>query len=125
MTIALQGELITHPIPFVQAETIETPVVQTIEQKIRQQAKLNNLDEELLVKIATCESKLQNIPNFMYDGEDGIYTAYGPFQILKSTAKGYSDLDRREIDNNIEIAMMIFAKEGSRPWNESKECWFK
>ncbi len=109
----------SSPSPAVQ------PVILTVEEKIRVKALENGFDPDLLAKIAWCESRYENVPNHKYDGENGMYTAYGPFQILKSTALDYSTEDRKIVDNNIEIAMLIFKDRGSQPWNESKFCWSK
>jgi hypothetical protein len=122
--------LFTIALFFLQVNSVNassTPPVEplTIEEKIVAKAIENNLDPKLLLSIAKCESQFLNVPNYLYDGEDGRYTAYGPFQILKSTALNYSEKDRRDIDNNIEIAMLLFKDRGSQPWNESKSCWSK
>lgn len=105
--------------------TTTPPVILTVEGKIRGKAIEHGLDPDLMVRIADCESQFKNVPNYLYDGEDGRYTAYGPFQVLKSTASDYSDKDRKIVDNNIEIAMLLFKDRGSQPWNESKSCWSK
>jgi hypothetical protein len=88
-------------------------------------SKVSEREYKILHLIAQCESEWKNIPNHLYDGENGRYTAYGPFQILKSTARGYSKEDRREVYTNIDIAIAIYRKEGTTPWNESKYCWNK
>lgn len=77
---------------------------------------------KLLSCIAEKESRWQNIPNYLYDGEDGRYTAYGPFQILKSTAARYSGEDRRDIYANVRIAVKIFYNEGLNPWLVKDQC---
>jgi len=78
----------------------------------------------LLNCLAEKESKWKNIPNYLYDGEDGIYTAFGPFQILKSTAARYSKEDRRDVYSNIRIAVKIFKNEGVKPWLVAPLCDF-
>ena len=77
---------------------------------------------DLLDCLAEKESKWRNVPNYLYDGEDGIYTAFGPFQILKSTAAKYSNEDRRDVYSNIRIAVKIFRSEGSGPWLVAPLC---
>jgi ADP-heptose:LPS heptosyltransferase len=77
---------------------------------------------DLLDCIAEKESKWQNIPNHLYDGENGKYTAFGPFQILKSTAARYSGEDRRDPYANIRIALKIFYNEGLTPWLVKEQC---
>ena len=83
---------------------------------------LAGTDYEILYCIAEKESNWKNIPNYLYDGEEGRYTAYGPFQILKSTALRYSDEDRRDVYANIRIAVKIFKNEGSKPWLVANQC---
>lgn len=85
--------------------------------------KVSDAEYRILNRIAQCESEWKNIPNHLYDGEGGRYTAYGPFQILKSTARNYSKEDRREVYTNIDIAIKIYKAEGTTPWNESRYCW--
>ena len=77
---------------------------------------------QLLNCIATKESKWRNVPNYLYDGENGIYTAFGPFQILKSTATKYSKNDRRDPYANVRIAVEIFRNEGVYPWLVWQQC---
>lgn len=77
---------------------------------------------DLLNCIATKESKWRNVPNYLYDSEDGIYTAFGPFQILKSTAAKYSNDDRRDAYTNVRIAVKIFRNEGVLPWLVWPQC---
>ena len=94
-----------------------------IEDYIIWRAMENGIPASHLLAVAKCESSFKNVPNHLYDGEDGRYTAYGPFQILKSTAKRYSLNDRRNPKYNIEMAILIYLNEGLTPWNESKSCW--
>ena len=79
-------------------------------------------DFVILDAVSTCESNWGNKPNYLYDGENGIYTAYGPFQILKSTAERYSSEDRRDPYANVRIAVEIYKAEGLTPWKLSKYC---
>lgn len=99
------------------------PFLSDIEALIISKAVANQISPDLLLRIAKCESDYQNIPNYLYDGEDGRYTAFGPFQILRSTALRYSDKDRRIIENNVDIAVQIFKNEGTTPWKLTKFCW--
>lgn len=72
--------------------------------------------------IATKESKWRNVPNYLYDGEQGRFTAFGPFQVLKSTAAAYSTNDRREPYENIRIAVALYRARGSTPWLVWRQC---
>ena len=73
-------------------------------------------DFKILDCLARNESGWNNIPNYLYDGEDGRFTAWGPFQILKSTALRYSTEDRRDEFENVRIAIDIYKNEGTQPW---------
>lgn len=104
-------------------DKIEIP--ETTEQKIERFAIKYNLDVQLMKKISWAESRYQNVPNYMYDGENGYYTAYGPFQITRTTYRAFcgEPSERLEIDKNIECAMIIASQDGVHHWNESKQAW--
>ena len=72
----------------------------------------------LLQKISWCESKYRNVESPTDDT--------GPMQINRyyhAAAAGKLGLDLEEPFDNIEYAMRLYKKEGSRPWNASKHCW--
>lgn len=101
---------------------------QTIQEKIELKAKEYGLNPELMLKIAEAESQFRNVPNYLYKGEDGKYTAYGIFQITRPTWKHFCGEDnsleqRSNIDKNIECAMIIASESGVHHWNESKLAW--
>ena len=102
-------------------ESQEVTLQEFLLQKVIE-ANLTYNDYEILNCIAKNESNWRNVPNYLYDGEDGIYTAYGPYQILKSTAKRYSDKDRLNPYNNVEIAVLIYGNEGYTPWLVWRSC---
>lgn len=76
-------------------------------------------------KIAWAESQYRNVPNYMYDGEGGYYTAYGPFQITRTTYKAFcgEPSERLIVEKNIECAMKIATQSGLHHWNESIYAW--
>lgn len=77
--------------------------------------------------IAKSESRFKNVPNYLYDGEDGYYTAFGIFQITRTTYKGYcgDPAERKDITKNIECAMIILTESGDHHWNPSRYAWEK
>ena len=99
---------------------------QEVEDLIIKYAKEYDIDPLIPLNIAWSESQFRNVPNFMYDGEDGKYTAWGIFQFTITTfvAYGCGTADERKvIEKNIECAIMILAteKNGHAHWLESYE----
>lgn len=79
-----------------------------------------------MLDIAVAESNLENIPNTLYTDEEGRYTAYGTFQINRSTYTSYCGedyLSRFNIIVNIDCAMTIATTSGYHHWCESYEGW--
>ena len=93
-----------------------------IEDLIRSKARLAGLDEDLLVKLAWCESGLQQKWNYLHDTNPDYYTAFGVFQIIKGHEAKYG-IERMSLEGNIDLAIQIYLKEGVRPWNLSFGCW--
>ena len=122
----LSREAISDAEAIVMPKNTESHIVWIKERReLSPQDYLLDLDPDnfaLLNCIAEKESKWRNVPNYLYDGEDGIYTAFGPFQILKSTAAKYSNDDRRDAYTNVRIAVKIFRNEGVLPWLVWKQC---
>ncbi len=82
-------------------------------------------DPALPIAVARAESNFKNVPNYLYDGEDGYYTAYGIFQITRTTFKafcGNPDL-RKDIEENIKCGVKIIANGGIGHWNASSAVW--
>ena len=105
-------------------ETLKLTPYSPIELMIMEEAVLAGVDTELALKIADCESQFRNVPNFKYDGESGRYTAYGIFQITKSTADLTGlNLDRRKIEDNIKMGIHLLKTDGVGHWKESRDCW--
>ncbi len=100
----------------------------SVEDKIRIKADEYGLNQELMLRIADAESQFRSVPNYKYTDENGRYTAFGIFQITRTTWKTYCDEDntleqRSNIDKNIECAMIIASESGVHHWNESKNNW--
>lgn len=78
------------------------------------------LDYRLLERIAHCESGWRMVRN-------AGSSAYGYFQILDATEKHTPQYKegRRKFDphTNIDMAVYLYERYGTMPWNESKKCW--
>ncbi len=86
--------------------------------KIR--AEENEFDYELLENIAFCESRWKMVKN-------NKSSAFGYFQIIDGTEKitpqyqaGFRKFNPY---TNIDMAIYLYGRFGSSPWNESKPCW--
>lgn len=88
-------------------------------------AEKNKLDVALVHRIVKAESGYKNIPNYLYTSEKGKYTAYGIFQITRSTYKQFcgDPSERLDEENNIACAMKIITTSGYQHWDESKKSW--
>ncbi len=101
----------------------------TIEERIRLQAKVYKVDPELAVRIASCEGGLRQ---FNDDGsvlrgkqnnkDVGIFQINEKYHLAESIKRG---IDIYSIDGNIDYALDLLKREGSKPWNWSKDCWNK
>lgn len=96
-----------------------------IEEQIDYYAQVDGIDPVIMRKIAYAESRYQNVPNYLYDGENGHYTAYGIFQITRTTYRGFcgDPSERLIVSKNIQCAMKIAKESGLHHWNESRSVW--
>jgi hypothetical protein len=98
----------------------------TIEQRITLEAKANNLDPELAVRIARCESGLQQFKDggvlrgVQNNLDVGVFQINEHYHLAASQQKGY---DIHTIDGNIGYGINLMAEQGTRPWNWSRGCW--
>lgn len=103
------------------------PIIETltVESLIRKKCVGMNIDCNLAVRIAKAESRFQNVPNYLYTSENGKYTAYGIFQITRTTYKAFcgDPSERMDIEKNIDCALHIMEVSGYHHWSESKENW--
>lgn len=90
---------------------------------ITSKAKQYHIDQELLLKIAECES------GFKPDSKNTRSTASGLFQWLDSSflryaqAYGFPIEDKNDPEVQSELAARVIADGGIHNWNESKNCW--
>ncbi len=118
--------------PVVQTYSVERPestTSATIYDKIVDLSAKNGLDTDTALKIAKCESDLRQYNNdgSAYRGEVnpadvGVFQINEKYHLDESQALGY---DIHKTNDNIEFAMWLMKKEGTRHWNWSKPCWGK
>lgn len=81
-------------------------------------------DATLALNVAYAESQFRNVPNYKYDGENGKYTAYGPFQLTRTFYKSFcgNPMERLIVEKNIECAVKVMytRKNALNHWKESK-----
>ena len=95
------------------------------EWKIREEADIQKIDPELAVRIARCESDLeQGIKNTSGSSASGV------FQFLRSTWSNTlkrmglpPNLDVFDGDMNIKLGVWLLKTDGISHWLESKSCW--
>lgn len=101
----------------------------TIEQRIEKSAVKYGLDLPIALKIAECESGLNQfdekgrvLRGVQNPRDVGIYQINEKYHLENSKKMG---LDIYTISGNIEYAHRLMKKEGTMPWNWSKDCWSK
>ena len=83
----------------------------------------NNIDPDLFLRIAKCESNLNP------QAKNKISTASGIFQFLNSTfikqaeAYGIEWSDKNDPEVQAELAANMIADGGLFHWNASRSCW--
>ena len=78
---------------------------------------LAGTDYEILYRIAYCES------GWKETAKNPNSSASGLFQFINSTWKRYGQGDVFDPYNNINAAIDLYRAEGTRPWDESRNCW--
>jgi hypothetical protein len=118
--VLIQIAQYTSTVRYAQAKEAPTVVLieikeKTVEEKIRE-----TFPEapDLMVKVATCESGMKNVPGLLSD--DGGIFQINQVHLERLKALG---LDRFNIDDNIMFARMLYDERGLTPWNNSKYCW--
>jgi len=88
---------------------------------IRQEAERYNIDANLMIRIAWCESRIRMIDSELGD--------YGIYQFRLSTWEYFThkfNLTNFDINNpldQIELAARIISEGGLHHWNSSRSCW--
>lgn len=102
---------------------IPEPTPESIEDIIISKAITNNIDPELLLRIAKCESGLK------VDVQNTRSTASGIFQFINSTFTDYAQAYELATDNKndphvqAELAAKMIAAGGLSHWDASRSCW--
>lgn len=106
----------TQPATDVAQKAGSTPL--TVEEKILKAFP----DVPIMVEVARCESQLDPLAD-----RGNLNVDVGLFQINKVHNEKLAELglDRRNIDDNITYARLLFDKAGLQPWYMSKDCWSK
>jgi hypothetical protein len=84
------------------------------------------VDLKLAHAIVKGESNYKNVPNYKYHENPNYWSAYGIFQITRTTYKGFcgDPEERYEITPNIKCGIKILATEGGENhWNPSRHAW--
>lgn len=79
-------------------------------------------DVPIMVEVARCESQLDPLAD-----RGNLNVDVGLFQINQVHNETLVELglDRRDIDDNIAFARILFDQSGLAPWYMSKNCWAK
>jgi len=74
----------------------------------------------IMVKVAACESGLNPLAD-----RGGLNVDVGLFQINQVHLDRLNELglDRRDIDDNLKYARMLYDEQGLDPWYMSEHCW--
>ena len=100
-----------------------SPYRAQIEDMVISKAKEFNIDSELFLRIAICESGLKT------NAQNPRSTASGLFQFLNSTFFNYAKAyelpidDKNDPEVQAELAARMIADGGLSHWNESRSCW--
>ena len=95
---------------------------QYIEDLIRLKSAEVGINGDLMVSIARCESNLTQKWNYAHDTNPDYYTAYGVFQIIRTHQDKYG-INRMTLDGNMNLALELYKKNGTKDWELSRSCW--
>ena len=113
---AAGGEVVRHSANGVRAYT-----KREVQELIRRHARAFDVDPELPLAIAQCES------GFRWNAANTRSSARGVFQYLsgtwRSTPEGRKGTSVLNTDAHVRMAVAHIAKLGTAPWNASRSCW--
>lgn len=101
-----------------------------VKNTIRKYAKKYEVNAELAIKIAFCESSLIQ-ENYNENKTNGKLhsTDYGIFQINDLYHENNANalmLDfKHNVNDNISYGLMLMSQQGTQPWEASKDCWMR
>jgi len=76
-----------------------------------------DVSNNLLMRIATCESGLRP------KEQSTISTAGGVFQYIDGTWNGYCEGEKKNARDNVDCAVRMISEGGLHHWNASRSCW--
>lgn len=92
--------------------------INDIQKEIIRQSSLYDVQSNIMLKIAKCES------NFNPEAMNKTSTATGLYQIINSTWKQFKCTGGiTDVEDNIKCAMKLASLDGYHQWNASKSCW--
>lgn len=104
-------------------EVATTTVPKTIKEEVSDYFK----DDQIMVKIAWCESRFRQFEKdgSVYKGKInandlGVMQINTTYHQKKATSM---DLDLETLEGNLAYAKYLFEKEGTAPWSSSGSCW--
>jgi hypothetical protein len=130
LQLSLAG-LLTISSSFPVANPVVEPVrLLTLPEMIAERAADNQVDSDLAVKIAFCESTLRqftdsgNVVRGIHNPDDvGVFQINEHYHLEQSKKLGY---DIYSTNGNIDYAMYLLKKDGAkRHWSASQPCWSK
>ncbi|MCC6290946.1 transglycosylase SLT domain-containing protein [Candidatus Nomurabacteria bacterium] len=100
----------------------------TLKDLIETKAEEAGVDKTLALKIAFCESTMRQFDKSSGKPLRGVHNPndVGLFQINEDYHANRSQNMGHDIystEGNIDYALYLLKKEGSRPWNASRPCW--
>lgn len=118
MIIIIVGLIIflyLYSVPYVHAyQAPKVPIILSPRQLVEKEFR----NEPVMIRIAKAESEFNPLATNPKSSARGI------FQILKGTWNDYGCLgDRFSPQDNIACARIIYDKDGTRPWDASKDKW--
>ena len=118
----------TESVPIVHApgQLAEAPDIADV---IRAKARAASVNEQVALKIATCESSLRQFnqtgqPLLGVDNPQdvGLFQINEQYHLKQSRQMGY---DIYSTNGNIDYAIWLLSRAGTRYWNPSRACWSK
>ena len=105
----------------------QTRPTNVVAEMIRETSEKYGVDDQLAIEIARCESNLSQYSN---DGsivrgrvnpkDVGVFQINEDYHLRQSQERGFDIYTTR---GNIEYAISLLKKSGSKPWSASKPCW--
>lgn len=102
------------------AEVIATTSIQTYEEYVIEEILKVFPNAPIMVEVARCESGLNHLAD-----RNNLNVDVGLFQInqVHKARLAQLGLDRRNLQDNLTYASMLYKESGLRPWYMSKHCW--